>query len=259
MLKHINFFNHMVAGNEDAYQLDKAHLGYFFLCHYCSHLFQLSLTFSNTNKGCIVTQAKIFLVLGIQLHVLWKLSPEKGNAHICTKLKKEYRLECIELNQVVIAQQQPHTEPKKVKEGEESLFLNSPPHIVDTPYHAADTPFTEHLLFSPSASPTSLDSPSFSSKIPTGLPAYNPEHDDDLEPFLWQLENNLQIVNLHPSIWNMALAKYTQGSKIAFHWVQNNIVIPCLSWHKARDLFTTHLGSTELQTCLHNEFFKLSH
>ncbi|KAL6051814.1 hypothetical protein QOT17_018976 [Balamuthia mandrillaris] len=46
-------------------------------------------------------------------------------------------------------------------------------------------------------------------------------------------------------MWNMAFTKYTQGSKIAFHW--------------ARDLFATHFGSVELQTCLHNEFFKLSH
>ncbi|KAL6044288.1 hypothetical protein QOT17_005377 [Balamuthia mandrillaris] len=133
------------------------------------------------------------------------------------------RLERIKLNQVVITQRQPHTEPKKVKEGEESLFFDSPPHI------------------------------------PTGLLAYNPERDGDPEPFLRQLENNLQIVNLHPSIWNMALAKYTQGSKIASHWVQNNIVIPCLSWHEARDLFATHFSSTELQTRLHDEFFKLSH
>ncbi|KAL6052041.1 hypothetical protein QOT17_018828 [Balamuthia mandrillaris] len=36
-------------------------------------------------------------------------------------------------------------------------------------------------------------------------------------------------------------------------------VIPCLSWHEARDLFTTHFGGTELQTRLHNKFFKLSH
>ncbi|KAL6045445.1 hypothetical protein QOT17_022779 [Balamuthia mandrillaris] len=74
------------------------------------------------------------------------------------------RLECIKLNQVVIAQQQQHSEPEKVKEGEESLFFDSPPHI------------------------------------PAGLPVYNPEHDGDPEPFLWQLENNLQIVNLHPSM-----------------------------------------------------------
>ncbi|KAL6046892.1 hypothetical protein QOT17_021955 [Balamuthia mandrillaris] len=92
------------------------------------------------------------------------------------------RLERIELNQVVITQWQPHTELEKVKEGEESLFFDSPSHIL------------------------------------TGLLAYNPECDGDLEPFLWQLENNLQIVNLHPSMWNMALAKYTQGSKITSYW-----------------------------------------
>ncbi|KAL6050318.1 hypothetical protein QOT17_019881 [Balamuthia mandrillaris] len=86
-------------------------------------------------------------------------------------------LEYIELNQVVIAQWQQHSE--KVKEGDESLFFNRPPHIADTPYYTADTPFTEHLLFFLSARPTSLDSPSFSSKIPTGLLAYNPEHDGD--------------------------------------------------------------------------------
>ncbi|KAL6057288.1 hypothetical protein QOT17_015610 [Balamuthia mandrillaris] len=63
-----------------------------------------------------------------------------------------------------------------------------------TPYHAADTPFAKHPLFSPSAQPTSLDSPSFSSKILTSLLAYNPEGNNDLEPFLQQLENNLQIV-----------------------------------------------------------------
>ncbi|KAL6051815.1 hypothetical protein QOT17_018977 [Balamuthia mandrillaris] len=78
-------------------------------------------------------------------------------------------LECIEFNQVVKAQQQPHTKPEKVKEGEKSLFFDSPPYVVNTPYHAADTPFTEHLLFFPLVRPTSLDSPSFSSKIPTGL------------------------------------------------------------------------------------------
>ncbi|KAL6052123.1 hypothetical protein QOT17_018780 [Balamuthia mandrillaris] len=97
------------------------------------------------------------------------------------------------------------------------------------------------------------------SEILIGLPAYNPECNSDLEPFLWQLENNLQIVNLHSSMWNMALAKYTQGSKTTSNWVQNNIVIPCLSWHEARDLFTTHFSSTELQTHLHDEFFKLNY
>ncbi|KAL6071853.1 hypothetical protein QOT17_006025 [Balamuthia mandrillaris] len=51
-------------------------------------------------------------------------------------------LECIELNQVVKAQWQQHTEPEKVKEGKESLFFDSPPHV-HTPYHAADTSFTE--------------------------------------------------------------------------------------------------------------------
>ncbi|KAL6058159.1 hypothetical protein QOT17_015016 [Balamuthia mandrillaris] len=111
-----------------------------------------------------------------------------------------------------------HT-PEKVKEGKESLFFNSPPYVVNTPYHAADTLFIERLLFSPSTQPTSLNSFSFSSKILTDLPAYNPEHDSDPEPFLQQLENNLQIVNLHPSMWNMALAKYTQGSKITSHWM----------------------------------------
>ncbi|KAL6058455.1 hypothetical protein QOT17_014850 [Balamuthia mandrillaris] len=136
-------------------------------------------------------------------------------------------LECIELNQVVKAQQQQYSEPEKVKEGEESLFFN------------------KRLLFSPSAQPTSSDSPLFSSKIPTGLPAYNSEHDGDPEPFLQQLENNLQIVNLRSNMWNMALAKYTQGSKTASNW--------------ARDLFTTHFSSTELQTCLYDKFFKLSH
>ncbi|KAL6058458.1 hypothetical protein QOT17_014853 [Balamuthia mandrillaris] len=60
-------------------------------------------------------------------------------------------------------------------------------------------------------------------------------------------------------MWNMALTKYTQGSKTTSNWVQNNIVIPRLSWHEARDLFTTHFSSTEPQTCLHDDFFKLSH
>ncbi|KAL6061833.1 hypothetical protein QOT17_012555 [Balamuthia mandrillaris] len=36
-------------------------------------------------------------------------------------------------------------------------------------------------------------------------------------------------------------------------------VLSCLSWQQARDLFTTHFSSTELQTHLHDEFFKLSH
>ncbi|KAL6050319.1 hypothetical protein QOT17_019882 [Balamuthia mandrillaris] len=169
------------------------------------------------------------------------------------------RLERIELNQVVIAQRQQHTESDKVKEGEESLFFDSPAHIADTPYRAANVSFTERPLFSPSARPTSPDSPSFSFKIPTGLPAYNPERDGNLEPFLQQLENNLQIVNLNPNLWNMALAKYTQGSKTASSWVQNNIVIPRLPWHQARDVYATHFGSTELQTRLHDDFFKLTH
>ncbi|KAL6047893.1 Chromo domain-containing protein [Balamuthia mandrillaris] len=56
-------------------------------------------------------------------------------------------LECIKLNQVVIAQWQQHSEPEKVKEGEESLFFNSPPHVADTPYHAADTPFIAPVIF----------------------------------------------------------------------------------------------------------------
>ncbi|KAL6051015.1 hypothetical protein QOT17_019478 [Balamuthia mandrillaris] len=68
-----------------------------------------------------------------------------------------------------------------------------------------------------------------------------------------------EIVNLCLSMWNMALTKYTQGSKTASNWVQNNIVIPYLSWHEARDLFATHFGSKELQIHLLDEFFKLSH
>ncbi|KAL6079928.1 hypothetical protein QOT17_000320 [Balamuthia mandrillaris] len=95
--------------------------------------------------------------------------------------------------------------------------------------------------------------------ILTGLPAYNPEHDGNLEPFFQQLENNLQIVNLNPNLWNMALAKYTQGSKTTSSWVQNNIVIPHLPWHQARDIYTTHFSSTELQIHLHDDFFKLTH
>ncbi|KAL6062761.1 hypothetical protein QOT17_012037 [Balamuthia mandrillaris] len=135
------------------------------------------------------------------------------------------RLECIELNQVVIAQRQrphspdghhpvQHTEPDKVKEDEESLFYVSPYQVTDTPYRAVDTPYTEHPLFSSSTRPTSTDSPSFSSKIPTGLPAYNPERDGDPEP---------------------------------------------TSSYLARDVYATHFGSAELQTRLHDEFFKLTH
>ncbi|KAL6067777.1 hypothetical protein QOT17_008677 [Balamuthia mandrillaris] len=74
-----------------------------------------------------------------------------------------------------------------------------------------------------------------------------------LQGFFRQLENNLQIVNLNPNLWNMALAKYTQGSKTASSWVQNNIVIPRLPWHQARDVYATHFGSAELQTPLHDE------
>ncbi|KAL6052130.1 hypothetical protein QOT17_018787 [Balamuthia mandrillaris] len=96
-------------------------------------------------------------------------------------------------------------------------------------------------------------------QILTGLPAYIPKHDSNPEPFLWQLKNNLQIVNFHPSMWNMAFVKYSQGSKTASHWLQNNIVILHLSWHEARDVYTTHLSSIELQIYLHNEFFKLNY
>ncbi|KAL6066923.1 hypothetical protein QOT17_009284 [Balamuthia mandrillaris] len=169
------------------------------------------------------------------------------------------RLKRTKLNQVVIAQRQQHTKSDKVKEGEESLFFDSPAHIADTPYHAANVSFTERLLFFPSARPTSPDSSSFEFKILTGLSAYNLERDGDLEPFLQQLENNLQIVNLNPNLWNMALAKHTQGSKTASSWVQNNIVIPRLPWHQARDIYATHFSSTELETHLHDDFFKLTY
>ncbi|KAL6058821.1 hypothetical protein QOT17_014618 [Balamuthia mandrillaris] len=182
-------------------------------------------------KHQMVNKDEIFVQKLLNSSLSTLTSPSLSTTRIITNtithVDKQFdtltRIERIELNQVVIAQRQPHTKPEKVKEGEESLFFNSPPHI------------------------------------PTGLPAYNPEHDGNLEPFLQQLENNLQIVNLHLNMWNMALAKYTQGSKIASHWVQNNIILPSLSWYEARDLFATHFGSVELQTRLHDKFFKLSH
>ncbi|KAL6070431.1 hypothetical protein QOT17_006960 [Balamuthia mandrillaris] len=82
---------------------------------------------------------------------------------------------------VVLAQRQQHTKPEKVKEGKKSLFFDSTPHVTDTPYCVAGLSFIEHPL---------LLQTLFSSKIPTGLLAHNPECDGHLESFCWQLENN---------------------------------------------------------------------
>ncbi|KAL6048902.1 hypothetical protein QOT17_020784 [Balamuthia mandrillaris] len=87
--------------------------------------------------------------------------------------------------------------------------------------------------------PHMANKPYHAADILAGLLAYNPEQDGNSEPFLQQLENNFKIT--------------------ASNWVQNDIVIPCLLWHQARDVYITHFNNAELQTYFHEDFFKLTH